>query len=72
MSHCEWRPIDDEIPKDGRYIYVSSRKMGIPVLARFVEEQGDFQCCPAYAVHGKADGIMEVTHWMPLPPPPEQ
>ena len=59
-----WRPIETA-PKDGTVVLVfAEERQGLPA----------FQCTAAY--HEDAgwcvDELREVTHWMPLPPPPQK
>ena len=59
-----WRPIETA-PTDGTVVLVfAEERQGLPA----------FQCTAAY--HEDAgwcvDELREVTHWMPLPPPPQK
>lgn len=71
MSHCEWKPIDS-CPKDGRFFWVSSPMMTIPMLANWVERADAVCVYPADAVQDFNKISASATHWMPLPPPPEE
>ena len=59
-----WQPIETA-PKDGREVWV---------YADGREELPSFQCVCAYHPDAGwcADELREVTHWMPLPAPPQK
>jgi hypothetical protein len=68
-QHAAWRPIESA-PKNG------SRFLG------YNSEHGHFVCCYVggyesgdvwfSCIKGNGVNLYDVTHWMPLPPPPEQ
>lgn len=71
MSHCEWKPVDT-IPKDGRFFYVISIGGVTPILARYNEMAIAIIVYLANGAQEFSEDNCNPTHWMPLPPPPEE
>lgn len=66
----EWQPIETA-PKDGTSILAWTAG-GICEIAF---EYGEFEQLPCFSTYddcGSAVLICKPTHWMPLPPPPQQ
>ena len=63
----EWISVDDRLPEAGRYVVCIAKRnpfsMFMPMVAR-IEKNG-------WANPITEQYISEVTHWMPLPPAPE-
>lgn len=68
----EWISVKDRLPEDTDCIVYGTPTCGtcgknpIVTQARYGSRKGD------YFVFGEYDCYIEVTHWMPLPTPPEQ
>lgn len=71
MSHCEWRPVES-CPKDGRFFYVINSGNALPILARYSEMAEGIIVHLARDAQEYTTGTATATHWMPLPPPPEE
>ena len=67
----EWISVEDRLPPDGNKPYLTCRKTvkGRTVIeSRYLHTSYESPCVAYW--EGKKNG--EVTHWMPLPEPPER
>lgn len=78
MSHCEWKPIEGA-PRDGTDILVWSRwdwdgMDGDDCDDRFYAQVAAWRWDSFIAKSGNpyCDYAFGATHWMPIPPPPEE
>ena len=78
-NEMKWQPIETA-PKDGTDILIVTSRFQIVNVARWSEEcdVGGFSTGPGWQVFECEDGWYsigftqdEVSHWMPLPEPPE-
>lgn len=69
----QWQPIDTA-PKKGSIIVWSPLLGGRPVIASWDNDQYAKNPIPRFTtsdrIYGRRD-LIGVTHWMPLPPPPQ-
>jgi hypothetical protein len=72
MSEAKWLPIDSA-PKDGSILVIV--RGWEPAVAWWDHDLGRFIYCETCADHGEfvncEGNDWPLTHWMPLPPPPE-
>jgi hypothetical protein len=62
----EWQPIETA-PKDGSVILAWRKHATIPMIVGFDPSYGEWEDVYNYnGVH-----VYHITHWMPLPEPPE-
>jgi hypothetical protein len=61
----EWQPIETA-PRDGETNVLTYRGAGLQAVAIYFPHRDSDWCC--------SDGVhlLDVTHWMPLPPPPTE
>jgi len=61
----EWISVNDKLPNDGEHVLIYSRKsIYIKLYENNIFYDGDTYCyCPVGLIE-------EVSHWMPLPEPP--
>ena len=59
----EWIPVSERLPDDGQSVIVFWRKYKEVGEAVFGKEEGWFST--------DRDGCHDVSHWMPMPEPPE-
>lgn len=71
MSYCEWKLISDR-PEDGQlcHVYDPTHEI-LKVWPAQYDAARDCFHAGSYGVVGWFE-YDEVTHWMPLPPPPEE
>ena len=60
----KWQPIETTPPKAGVYL-VANISHGYVLTARFAPKKAAF-------IFASAQQAFTITHWMPLPPPPEE
>lgn len=65
----EWISVEDEdVPKEGSYLLLYYGAMAVgEYVATYTEDDGEY---PHFLCG--SDVIYNVTHWMPLPQPPER
>ena len=62
----EWISVNDRLPRDGRYLTIRYDQVTHSSFADILWfERGDWW-------NGHYPGNYSVTHWMPLPEPPEE
>lgn len=61
----EWISVEDRLPEEGEWVLTFSRKVNIKMWENNIFYDGDVNYyCPIGVENG-------VTHWMPLPAPPD-
>ena len=66
----EWIPVEERLPKIGQQVLVSIRPPHWPAETESILATQDYEAAGFLDEH---DGVPSkfVTHWMPLPEPPE-
>ena len=65
IKSMKWLPIETA-PKDGKPLLTARKGGGYPIIVRWSSETGNFEGCK------QNFGASRLTHWMPLPEPPEE
>ncbi len=63
MKEMKWQPIETS-PKDGTTVLAWRKHAGIPFFIRYNYQYEWFE-------DDNRNHVYDLTHWMPLPPPPE-
>lgn len=63
----EWISLHDELPEENIVIIVCDNISGFVSFAKFFEETNEFELMYI----DKIEGDSNITHWMPLPSPPD-
>lgn len=71
-----WRSVKDELPhKYDRVLVTDGKKVCLHYkqsMCNFVDERGHDLYCSCSLNHDRCDFVEgDITHWMPLPEPPE-
>ena len=69
-----WISVKDGLPNDSKPVYVwigigSSLRSGIPFVGQYNIFSGGWMI---YGLNADKQEIIKITHWMPLPEPPEE
>jgi hypothetical protein len=59
----EWISVKEQVPEDGRYVTATNGKISFPAWYDVIEKK--------WWHAGGGGTVFRATHWMPLPPPPE-
>jgi len=61
-----WIPVSERLPKQAQHVIVNIPGMGFDIALYVICKQLPFD-----GFHAGGIKLVGVTHWMPLPPPPE-
>lgn len=62
----EWISVKDRLPENGKIVLAYSKEKGVTFTHRLWFHQTDRPFVIEY------EGMVKVTHWMPLPEPPKE
>jgi hypothetical protein len=68
----EWIKVEDELPEEGQKVIYFFEYVGIHI-GKFMKDKDNIGCPYGNTFYGKSGFLTDdVTHWMPLPEPPEK